>query len=82
MKDCYKGAISFVVSPLYLSCQGSFDCSFRWRYCLSAAGMGTDLKTLQSIAGHADIQTTINRYVHKQTDKISETGNRLQTLFG
>ena len=50
-------------------------------YLTYAAGLGTDLKTLQSIAGHADIQTTMNRYVHKQNDKIIETGNRLQNLF-
>ena len=55
---------------------------FRHSYLTYVASLGTDLKTLQSIAGHADIQTTMNRYVHKQTDKIIETGNRLQTLFG
>ena len=54
---------------------------FRHSYLTYAAGLGTDLKTLQSIAGHADIQTTMNRYVHKQNDKIIETGNRLQSLF-
>ena len=54
---------------------------FRHSYLTYAAGLGTDLKTLQSIAGHADIQTTMNRYVHKQNDKIIETGNRLQNLF-
>ena len=55
---------------------------FRHSYLTYAASLGSDLKTLQSIAGHADIQTTMNRYVHKQTDKIIETGNRLQALFG
>lgn len=55
---------------------------FRHSYLTYAASLGTDLKTLRSIAGHADIQTTMNRYVHKQTDKIIETGNRLQALFG
>ncbi len=51
--------------------------------CLNyAANLRTDMKPLQSIAVHADIQTTMNRYVHKQTDKIIETGNRLQALFG
>ena len=38
---------------------------FRHSYLTYAAGLGTDLKTLQSIAGHADIQTTTNRYVHR-----------------
>lgn len=55
---------------------------FRHSYLTYAASLGTGLKTLQSIAGHADIHTTMNRYVHKQTDKIIETGNRLQALFG
>ena len=54
---------------------------FRHSYLTYAAGLGTDLKTLQSIARHADIQTTMNRYVHKQNDKTIETGNRLQSLF-
>ena len=31
-------------------------------------------KKLQAIAGHADIQTTMNWYVHQQSDKIVETG--------
>ena len=54
---------------------------FRHSYLTYAASLGTDLKTLQSIAGHADIQTTMNRYVHTQTTNIVEAGNRLQALF-
>ena len=41
----------------------------------------TDIKTLQAIAGHADIQTTMNRYVHQQSDRIVETGKRVTDLF-
>lgn len=41
----------------------------------------TDIKTLQAIAGHADIQTTMNRYVHQQSDRIVETGKRVTELF-
>lgn len=37
-----------------------------------------DIKTLQTIAVHADIQTTMNRYVHPQTDKIVEAGRILE----
>jgi len=54
---------------------------FRHSYLTYAASLGIDLKTFQSIAGHVDIQTTMNRHVHKQIDKIIETGNRLQALF-
>ena len=60
---------------------GSSAHIFRRSYLNYAAGLGTDLKPLRSIAGHANIQTTMNRYVHKQNDKIIETGNRLQKLF-
>lgn len=41
---------------------------FRHTYLTLAAGTGLDAKTLQTIAGHADIQTTMNRYVHSQPD--------------
>lgn len=54
---------------------------FRHSYLTYAASLGTDVKTLPSIAGHADIQTTMNRYVHTQTTNIVEAGNRLQALF-
>jgi len=54
---------------------------FHHSYLTYAASLGTDLKTLQSIAVHADIQTTMNRYVHIQTTNIVEAGNRLQALF-
>ena len=30
----------------------------------------TDIKTLQSIMGHADIQTTMNRYTHPIMENI------------
>lgn len=37
---------------------------FRHTYLTIMEAAGTDVKTLQTIAGHADIQTTMNRYVH------------------
>ena len=30
------------------------------------------VKTIQSIIGHADVQTTINRYVHSRDEKKQE----------
>lgn len=32
------------------------------------------MKTLQAIAGHSDIQITMNRYVHKRTEGLIEAG--------
>jgi len=40
-----------------------------------------DMKTLQSIAGHADICTTMNRYAHGRVDKIIEAGRALESMF-
>ena len=54
---------------------------FRHSYLTYAAGTGTDVKTLQAIAGHADIQMTMNKYVHKQTSHIIDAGSRLEALL-
>ena len=54
---------------------------FRHSFLTYAQTVVTDIKTLQAIAGHADIQTTMNRYVHQQSDKIVETGRRVTELF-
>lgn len=54
---------------------------FRHSYLTLAAGTGLDIKTLQTIAGHADIQTTMNRYVHSQPDKILEAGKKIEALL-
>lgn len=40
-----------------------------------------DIKTLQAIAGHADIQTTMNRYAHAQIEKVIEAGEKLERVF-
>ena len=56
-------------------------CVFRHSYLTYAAGRGTDVKNLQAIAGHADIQMTMNRYVHKQTAHITDVGSRMQALL-
>ena len=47
---------------------------FRHTYLTILAGLNVDVKTLQSIAGHSDIQITMNRYVHKRTEGILEAG--------
>ena len=51
---------------------------FRHSYLTILASTGTDMKTMQSIAGHADIKTTMNRYVHPVTDNIVDAGNRVK----
>ena len=50
-------------------------------YATMAAGTGIDPKTLQSIMGHADIQTTMNRYAHRRMDKIEEAKESLKTMY-
>lgn len=54
---------------------------FRHSFLTYAQTVVTDIKTLQAITGHADIQTTMNRYVHQQRDRIVETGKRVTDLF-
>ena len=47
---------------------------FRHTYITILAGLNIDVKTLQAIAGHGDIQITMNRYVHKRTEGLVEAG--------
>lgn len=49
---------------------------------ITAAVPYVDVKTLQSIAGHADISTTLNRYAHRQMDRIMAAGEALQGMYG
>lgn len=53
---------------------------FRHTY-ITMAAAHVDIKTLQSIAGHADISTTMNRYAHGREDKIIAAGQALQTMY-
>lgn len=41
----------------------------------------TDIEMLQTIAGQADIQTTMRWCVHEQSECIVETGKRITDLF-
>ena len=47
---------------------------FRHTYLTIMAGLNIDVKTLQAIAGHGDIQITMNRYVHKRIEGLVEAG--------
>jgi len=53
----------------------------RHTYATMAAGAGIAPKTLQSVMGHADIQTTMSRYTLKRMDKIEEVKNTLKTMY-
>lgn len=53
----------------------------RHTYLTMLAGEGVDLKTLQTIAGHANIQTTMDIYVSPRTDKITAAGETMDRLL-
>ena len=54
---------------------------FRHTYLTIAASSGLDIKTLQAIAGHADIKMTMNCYVHKREEKIIEANDLIAGSF-
>lgn len=43
--------------------------------------LGTDIKTVQAILGHANIQTTLNTYTHALEEKKREASNALDMLL-
>ena len=47
---------------------------FRHSYLTFLASINTNIKTIQAIAGHSDIQTTMNLYVHKETTLLRQAG--------
>ena len=53
----------------------------RFIYLTIAASSGLDIKTLQAIAGHADIKMTMNCYVHKREEKIIEANDLIAGSF-
>ena len=46
-----------------------------------AASSGLDIKTLQAIAGHADVQMALGRYAHKREEKVMEAGALIRGVF-
>ena len=54
---------------------------FRHSYLTYAAGESSDLKSIQSIAGHSDIRMTMNRYVHAQPEKLKAIGSKMHSLL-
>jgi len=53
---------------------------FRHTYLTHLASTGATVKTIQAIAGHADIQTTMNRYVHRRSEDILDAGKKFGEL--
>ena len=55
---------------------------FRHTYLTAAAGENIDPKTLQSMAGHADHQVTMNVYVHPKKENVAKAGQMMDALLG
>lgn len=53
----------------------------RHTYLTLLAGTNVDIKTLQTIAGHANSQITLDRYTHPQTRNILDAGMRMNQLL-
>ena len=53
----------------------------RHSYLTYAAGLTTDIKTIQGISGHSDVFTLMNRYAHPQEEKINELSEGMTKLF-
>lgn len=49
---------------------------FRHSYLTFLGTLNTNVKTIQAIAGHSDIQTTMNRYVHKDIAQVHLAGRQ------
>ena len=53
----------------------------RHTYITLAACSGVDVKTLQEIAGHADIKMTMERYAHARREKVIQAGKIIGSIF-
>lgn len=53
----------------------------RHTYITLAASSGVDVKTLQEIAGHADIKITMERYAHARREKVIQAGKIIGSVF-
>ena len=50
-------------------------------YIILAASSGLDMKALQAIAVHADVQMTLGRYAHKREEEVMEAGALISDVF-
>lgn len=53
----------------------------RHSYLTYAASVATDLKAFQAIAGHKDISTTMNLYVHPRIENMRSLSNNVHALL-
>ncbi len=53
----------------------------RHTYLTTLAGAGADVKTLQAVAGHADIQMTMNTYVHPKVENLQRAGEMMDSIL-
>lgn len=60
---------------------GATPHTLRHSYLTYAAGLTSDIKTIQGISGHADAFTLLNRYAHPQEEKIDELSTEMSKLF-
>ena len=50
--------------------------------CTGMYEAGIDEKTLQAIAGHANITTTMNQYVHAKKRRVKEAASKMANMYG
>ena len=55
--------------------------ALRHTFATRAVESGMDIKTLSTLLGHADIQTTLNRYAHTTDEHARNEINKLNSLF-
>ena len=60
---------------------GATPHTLRHSYLTYAAGVTTDIKTIQGISGHADVFTLMNRYAHPQEEKVDALSAEMTKLF-
>ena len=53
---------------------------FRHTYATTLNNAGVDIKTIQSILGHADISTTMNIYAHTNTGNVIDAGIKFKAI--
>jgi len=56
--------------------------ALRHTFATNCVNAGTDIKSLSEILGHADVQITLNRYVHPSIDTKRQHMNSLSAIYG